>query len=135
MATVSQIETFTSEILSASLATKTASETETESAVATSTGGCSPTLGRQALDRRRIDFPSYCNKICYVPNREEMVQLEIKNVVGETDELIESMCKGILARLAAGQIAAELNDGEDILTYNGRGKRVTTVNCVKYCQS
>jgi hypothetical protein len=64
-----------------------------------------------------------------------MVQLEIKSVVGETDELIQSMCKGILARLAANQIASELGYGEDILTYNGKGKRVTTVNCVKYCQS
>jgi hypothetical protein len=64
-----------------------------------------------------------------------MVQLEIKNVVGETDELIESMCKGILARLAAGQVESGLGDGEDVLTYNGKGKRITTVNCVKYCQS
>jgi hypothetical protein len=64
-----------------------------------------------------------------------MVQLEIKNVVGQTDELIESMCKGILARLAAGQIAPELGDGEDILTYNGKGNRITTVDCTAYCQS
>ena len=69
-----------------------------------------------------------------------MVQLEIKNVVGQTDELIESMCKGILARLAAGQIASELGDSEDILTYNGedsngKGKRITTVDCIAYCQS
>jgi hypothetical protein len=37
------------------------------------------------------------------------------------------------ARQDKSQIPAGLNDGEDILTYNGKGNRVTTVNCKDFC--
>ena len=36
-------------------------------------------------------------------------------------------------RKAAGQIEDGLNDGEDILTYNGPKSRVTTVDCKGVC--
>lgn len=87
-----------------------------------------------------------------------MVLLEIKSVVRETDLLIESMCKGkrasvfvrdgwldslsltkfgqgILARQKAVQLAAGLNDGEDILTYNGAKNRYThpDLKCRGFC--
>ncbi|KAG2004126.1 hypothetical protein GB937_009143 [Aspergillus fischeri] len=37
------------------------------------------------------------------------------------------------ARQDKSQFPAGLNDGEDILTYNGEGNRVTTVNCKDFC--
>jgi hypothetical protein len=40
---------------------------------------------------------------------------------------------GMRARQAAGQIPAGLNDGEDILEYNGKDSRVTTVTCKGFC--
>jgi hypothetical protein len=35
--------------------------------------------------------------------------------------------------LDKSQIPAGLNNGGDILTYNGKGNRVTTVNCKDFC--
>jgi hypothetical protein len=37
------------------------------------------------------------------------------------------------ARRDAGQLAKGLNEWEDILTYNGKKNRVTTVDCDGFC--
>jgi len=57
---------------------------------------------------------------------------EIKPVPGKTDQLVYSMCKGINARVQSGAIQAGLNDGEDILSWNG-GKRNQVVDCTGFC--
>ncbi|KAL2803133.1 hypothetical protein BJX63DRAFT_437240 [Aspergillus granulosus] len=57
--------------------------------------------------------------------------LNLKRIVGQTDQLVDSTCRGMRARKQAGQIPEGLNDGEDILTYNGGGRmnRYSSVKC------
>ena len=58
------------------------------------TGECTPTADRRGLEARQRPFPDYCLKVCHIASQEEMVVMNIRPVVGETDELISSMCKG-----------------------------------------
>jgi hypothetical protein len=84
----SQTETVSSQTLT------TSPVTQIETELSTTTGNCAPTAVRRALEPRQRPLPNYCSTVCNIASQEEMVVLNIKSVVGETDELIASMCKG-----------------------------------------
>ncbi|KAK9443847.1 uncharacterized protein VB005_02372 [Metarhizium brunneum] len=126
----------TSQITTTSEIVQTSTRTSASSGPAYSTGVCSPdSPSRRDLEKRRYPWENYCTKICHIATKQELFVVNIKKVMGETDQLIDSMCRGMRARQQAGQIHPDLNDGEDILEYNGGGKsnRVTNVNCHGFC--
>ena len=76
-----------------------------------------------------------CTEECHIATGKKVKVWKVPRVAGETDQLIDSMCKGIQARAQAGQLAEGLADGEDIINYNGGGSgtRVSIVNCRGAC--
>ncbi|KAJ6571555.1 hypothetical protein B0H19DRAFT_662564 [Mycena capillaripes] len=114
--------------------TSTSTGTLTRTSSAATTTGCTPsTNGKRLLEARQRPFPDYCLKLCNVASRQELPVWEISSVPGETDQLVYSMCYGIITRARGGLIQSGLDDGEDILEYNGKGVRNET-DCRGYCQ-
>ncbi|KAJ7226193.1 hypothetical protein C8J57DRAFT_1481795 [Mycena rebaudengoi] len=125
-----------------SIRTATQTRTTTSTSTGTSTGtsnsatttGCSPLVnGRRLLEARQRPFPDYCLKLCNVASRQELPVWELSSVPGETDQLVYSMCYGINDRVKNGKIQSGLDDGEDILEYNGKGVR-NEADCRGFCQ-
>ncbi|KAL2867735.1 uncharacterized protein BJX67DRAFT_352169 [Aspergillus lucknowensis] len=90
---------------------------------------------RDLEERQRYPFEKFCTRACHIATGEEVIVLNLKRIQGQTDQLIDSTCRGMRARRNAGQIPDGLKDGEDILKYNGGGKqnRVTSVKCDDFC--
>ncbi|KAI9369635.1 hypothetical protein BJX61DRAFT_518755 [Aspergillus egyptiacus] len=129
--------------------TQTQTETTTTSVLSTGRCGTSSPRGLNDVDmeasldfeerdlepRQRYPFDKTCIRACYLPTRQEVMVLNLKRIVGQTDQLVDSTCRGMRARRQAGQIPAGLKDGEDILTYNGGGQenRYSSVKCDGFC--
>ncbi|RTE68450.1 hypothetical protein BHE90_017172 [Fusarium euwallaceae] len=126
---------------STSTSTRTTSQAPTRASTtaAYTTGGCSTsTPSRRDVNlqaRQRYPFEKYCSKVCHVASKQELYVLTIKSIRGQTDQLVDSTCRGMLARKNAGQLPKGLNDWEDILQYNGPGpaNRITNVVCKDFC--
>ncbi|KAJ6589942.1 hypothetical protein DFH09DRAFT_1074433 [Mycena vulgaris] len=115
--------------------TFTSTGTSTATSTAPSTTGCSPSANsRRLLEARQRPFPKTCVKMCTGASKEELPVWELSSVPGETDQLVYSMCLGISTRLKNGEIQNGLDDGEDILEYNGKKVRNQVVNCRSFCR-
>ncbi|PPQ79314.1 hypothetical protein CVT24_007814 [Panaeolus cyanescens] len=117
----------------------TSTSISTSSSVRPSSTGCSSMSTRSelvelerrgreilSLEPRQRPFPSDCMRLCNIAAKQEYPVWEIGENPGETDQLVYSMCKGIMQRVKDGKIQPGLDDGEDVLEYNGKGVRETT---------
>ncbi|KAF7374021.1 hypothetical protein MSAN_00282600 [Mycena sanguinolenta] len=129
----SSIGTITQTRTTTSISTSTSTSTTTSTALSTSE--CTPSAtSTPLLDARQRPFPKTCVKMCTGASKDELPVWELTSVPGETDQLIYSMCLGISTRLKNGEILNGLDDGEDILEYNGKGVRNQVVDCTGFCR-
>ncbi|KAF7288984.1 hypothetical protein MIND_01415100 [Mycena indigotica] len=130
----SSIRTTTQTRTTTSTSTFRSTGTITTASGLPSTTGCSPASNAaRLLEARQRPFPDFCTRLCNVASRQELPVWELDSVVGETDQLVYSMCYGIVTRQRAGLIQNGLADGEDVLEYNGKGVR-NEADCAGYCQ-
>jgi hypothetical protein len=59
------------------------------------TGACSTSSpDRRDLEERRYPWQRDCTRVCYTATGETLALLNIKNIAGETDQLVDSTCRG-----------------------------------------
>jgi hypothetical protein len=98
MQTETRTQTSTSTSTSTSTAVVTKSWTSTWTSTSTTAytkGGCSTNSPvPRDLEARRYPWETECTEVCHIATGEKIAVLNIKNIPGETDQLIDSTCRG-----------------------------------------
>jgi hypothetical protein len=96
--TQSQPRTSTGTGTRTSAQTSRGTATRTSTSSAYSTGACSTsTPSRRDVEleeRQRYPWERFCTRICHVATRQEMVVMNLKNIPGQTNQLVDSTCRG-----------------------------------------